>query len=765
MARKKLWDGGIILLLFTSGFFFFNPVLKLAETESLIGTDLHWLFLPATTFAFAAFHAGEFPLWNPNLFLGFPQFAEPQLSTFYPLFWLVANWQVSEAFSWLYAFHFGLTAAGGYVLARRWGARRAGGWVAGFTLGYCAFMFGRLYAGHLPHVMTIAYLPWVLAAADWAVGGKRPFLPTLSVTILAAIPLALAMLAGYAPFFPLLVGALTVYLGWRAAQRWQAEGWRGAAQIGLQWGGLGLIAGLLAAVQLLPTAQFALLSNRVAAANYDFANQFATPFWQLLTLAAPDLFGVPDWYPLPIGTPPHWAISDPPTYWESALYVGVLPLLLAGIGWFWGRGEWRFWGFLALGGLVLALGAEAAWHRLLYQVIPGFGLFRVPARFGYFVALGTAVLAGLSFDHWFNAPKEQFQVWRRWLQRGLLVATLLFLVLALLAVLAQAGETAATQQLRLQGISDQLLRLAFLLALSGGVLMWGYGQPRWRTVLAVVIILVLDLWGFGGKFLATQAISPNPGWTMANAALPGERHEYRVVSSGLPKNLAALYGFQHVGGYDDFRTETGYQLEVLAEKDARIAQLLGVRYHLHDPLIGGLPQTEEGWRYYTMLENIPVFEQVDALPRAFLVYKVIGAMGAAESLRLISQPEVNLREKAVVQVKPNTECAVAPGEGSVTISAYTPNEVRLQVTSSATGWLVLADLDYPGWVAQVNGRSAPIQPTNYGLRGVCIPAGSYEVVFAFRPFVLTVGAALSLTGLLLVIGAGVQQWITRRRVA
>ncbi len=745
VLRTRLRDSGLIIVLFALGLLFFGPVLRLKETEILIGTDLHWLFLPTTTFAFAAFRAGELPLWNPHLFLGFPQFAEPQLSTFYPLMWLFAGWPAAQAFSWLYAIHFGLAAAGGYALARQWGGRWAGSLVTGLVLGFGAFMVAHVYAGHLPHVMTIAYLPWLLAGARWAMS-PRPFLPTLLATMIAALPLALAMLAGYAPFFPLLVGAVTVYLLWEAALAGHRGYWRNAGRILLQWVGLGLFAGLLTAVQLLPTAQFTLLSSRVATTDYDFAGQFAMPIWQLLTLVTPDLFGIPDWYPLPLDKAPYWVITDPPTYWEAALYVGILPLLLAGLAWLAGKRPWRFWGFLGLAGLVLALGIAGAWHRIFYQFIPGFGLFRVPARLAYFFVLATAVLAGLGFDHWFDLPVDTFQRWKPRLQRAWVMAGPALLLLALVGVMAQAGQTAVTQQLRLQGITEQIVRLAFLLTLALALLIWGYGQRRWRLALAAMIILVLDLWGYGGRFIITHEMGDNAGWALADTALPGDRHTYRVLSSGLPKNLAALYGFHHVSGYDDFRIETGLRLEELAEKDVRVAQLLGVRYHVHDPAVGSLPETTEGWRYFTMLRELPVFEQVDALPRAFTVHEVIGAADAAESLHLMAQPEIDLATTAVVQTQPDTQCAIEPGEPGqdvVTISRYTANEVTLQVETQSTGWLVLTDLYYPGWLAEVNGRAVPIQPTDYGLRGICVPAGSHEIRFVFQPQILRVGMMVS----------------------
>jgi uncharacterized membrane protein YfhO len=90
--------------------------------------------------------------------------------------------------------------------------------------------------------------------------------------------------------------------------------------------------------------------------------------------------------------------------------------------------------------------------------------------------------------------------------------------------------------------------------------------------------------------------------------------------------------------------------------------------------------------------------------------------------------------------------------------------VRLHVETPTTGWLVLTDLYYPGWRAQVNGREVSIQATNYGLRGVCIPAGSHEVIFEFTPPLLHYGAVLSGGAWLLLLLVGLW-WLGKGIVA
>src|SRR5690606_1328099 len=197
------------------------------------------LFRATSHFAFTSFRQGELPLWNPHLFLGFPHYAEPQLSTFYLPLWVAAAMPPATAFALLYALHTGLMAAGGYALLRQLKAGVAGGLIGGFTLAYSGFTLAHVYAGHLPHLMTLAYLPWLLAGALWAW-----LHPSWARTVIAGVPLGLAMLAGYAPFFLLLVLAVTLLLGWLLFLAWPETRWQ-AVRRGLgQWVGLGLFAGL-----------------------------------------------------------------------------------------------------------------------------------------------------------------------------------------------------------------------------------------------------------------------------------------------------------------------------------------------------------------------------------------------------------------------------------------------------------------------------------------------------------------------------------------
>jgi hypothetical protein len=98
------------------------------------------------------------------------------------------------------------------------------------------------------------------------------------------------------------------------------------------------------------------------------------------------------------------------------------------------------------------------------------------------------------------------------------------------------------------------------------------------------------------------------------------------------------------------------------------------------------------------------------------------------------------------------EAGSAPGfsptpgahSGSASITAFEPERVVVRTKSDAPGILVLAEAWYPGWRATVDGRSTEVFPVNGWMRGVVVPAGQSEVVFAFHSRLLVAGLAVSL---------------------
>ncbi len=152
---------------------------------------------------------------------------------------------------------------------------------------------------------------------------------------------------------------------------------------------LGVVLGVaLSAAQLLPTLELSDLGLRSGGLTYWDATSFSLQPLNLLWTLLPS-YG---WVDL--------SVVFGVAFTEFVGYVGTIPLLLALVGLWRGRGQRAWWfgvTFVVLG-LFLALGRWNPLYYVLFQLVPGFDLFRTPARWLMLYTVGMAVLAGLTID-------------------------------------------------------------------------------------------------------------------------------------------------------------------------------------------------------------------------------------------------------------------------------------------------------------------------------------------------------------------------------
>jgi hypothetical protein len=81
----------------------------------------------------------------------------------------------------------------------------------------------------------------------------------------------------------------------------------------------------------------------------------------------------------------------------------------------------------------------------------------------------------------------------------------------------------------------------------------------------------------------------------------------------------------------------------------------------------------------------------------------------------------------------------------VTSLVWRPNEILVDATGP--GFLVLSEVIYPGWVAEIDGKPAKIDLIGGLLRGVQLPLGNHRITFNFRPITFYSGLVLCALGL------------------
>ena len=114
----------------------------------------------------------------------------------------------------------------------------------------------------------------------------------------------------------------------------------------------------------------------------------------------------------------------------------------------------------------------------------------------------------------------------------------------------------------------------------------------------------------------------------------------------------------------------------------------------------------------------------------------------------------DLRKTAVVEadVKPPLPSIPPPPEAtageSCRVVVAEPQRLVVDAQLQQPGLLVVSDLFYPGWTAEVASADGqrtqvPILRTNRIMRGVVLPAGKHRIAFVYRPLCFYAGALIS----------------------
>ena len=346
---------------------------------------------PFAAFVSEELRAGEFPLWNPYLFTGYPQFADGQAGVLFPLhlpFFLAGA--VEALLVWGPPLRSLLAALAAYAFARTLKISTAGSALAGITYGLGSFGVAQQHHFNIANAAPV--LPLVLAAWEraFAAGSARPRLAWLG---LAAFALSLVLLA-VQPQLALITGfGLGTYvIASLAAGRWRVSTGRRATLQTATWALGGMVATVaiatgLAAVQVVPLLELIAESERADVLDLAEVSRFSVPPLGAAQLVFPGVFGRQDGY---------WFMWNA---WETAFYAGVVPLALSLIA--LARPN-RLIIVLALVGIAAALVAQGADGPTpafdAVRRIPGFDRARAPGRFVMIAILMIGPLAGCGLD-------------------------------------------------------------------------------------------------------------------------------------------------------------------------------------------------------------------------------------------------------------------------------------------------------------------------------------------------------------------------------
>ncbi|MBN1311435.1 MAG: YfhO family protein [Anaerolineae bacterium] len=488
------------LILLTIAFFW-----RMVLTDLILPRgDVFAYFYPYWQYRNAVLQTGRLPLWNPYLFMGAPFLANSQAGVLYPLNWPLVRLDAPNAVKVAIVLHVAWVTVGMYLFSRRTLSLST----LSATLAASILAFGGYITAQVEHInqlQGLAWLPWLFWLWDELIKRKHA-----RALFWLALAFAMQLLAGHTQSAFISGIGLGMWALWHAVtlspypKSSEEKKWR-LPQLRLAIWPIGalvvaaLLALGLAAAQLLPTFELTRLSNRSSGLPFDEAVSFSLRPW----IAGRAL--------LPLYSPT-------PLFSEYIGYVGIAALLLALLGAWSRRHDRTATGLIMLAGLglFLALGAYNPIYWALVKIVPGFNLFRAPARWMILWGFGAAGLAGAGLDlvmgrldaH--TQPLRFTHVWR------------FGLVIAALAALSFAAPLAADN---VQGATRPSVTEIVLWSVTLGAacaLIWrmlkGEPQPLQYGPPALAALAVLELF-LAARSLPYNRLSAPAAWTSRRPAI------------------------------------------------------------------------------------------------------------------------------------------------------------------------------------------------------------------------------------------------------
>ena len=655
---------------------------------------------------------------------------------------------MSWSLTFIVVFHLIWSGLGTAKLLEEMGLGKLAQTVGGLAFSLSGYLVAR--AGFLSINAAASWLPWLLLFSLGVVRNKK------YATIMLSTVMVFQLLAGHAQttWYSILLGGIWI-LYWSIsdlkANNWARNSWRSISK----YISAGILAAGISAIQLIPTIEYLLQSQRSGEYGYAEAMTYSFWPWRFLTLFVPNLFGNPS-------TGNYWGYGN---YYEDAVYIGLVPILIALGAVIRGilgksrndslqtktnyRGLVLFLSGIVIVSFLLALGDNAFLFPFLYRKIPTFDFFQAPTRFSLWAELALAILAGIGVEQ-LTGPTGKRKYWTR---------------------LAAAGCIAITGGALLGWIFLADAKKTFFIPIGmagiiglGTVLLILY-QPKidqerklniwsWLLILLVAADLISAGWGLNpGVKSDFYQVSRN-GDVGSRTFLPDDL-EYHLkfnkyfkfdsfpadglweeMHQDLLPNIPILQRIEMANNFDPLvpdRFQTWMvEYNKLADRDQH--KMTGLMN------IGRFISESGGQVIKTEYENEDLNSEI----------RISDLIKISQDDKLVLDQILNDSEKLLESIilTSSTTAVMAncqdSGEGEAWINEKAPGYIKFQADLKRNSWLAWSQSWYPGWVAIIDGeQQIEVERANYLFQAVCVPKGKHVVEISYRPVSFSMGAGIT----------------------
>ena len=471
-----------------------------------------------------------------------------------------------------------------------------------------------------------------------------------------------------------------------------------------------------------------------------------------------------------------------PKYWGALpytagpAYLGVIICLLGLIGFVILKTPLR-WGLLAatLLGILLSWGKNfAGFNTFLFEHLPMYNKFRAPSMAQAIPQFTIAVVAALTLQKLFFEEKSK-ELLKIDFKKILYALGGLFALLGILYVMidyssqvdsqisASIAEQAKSEEIgraviagmkadRQAMFGGQLLRAA-----GFGILLLGtlylYLKNQLKPLIAGIVLLVvstLELTMVSKEYLPDENYLSADDFTSTNFA--PSAIDQQIIQDKDPNfrvfNMAAdtynesrtSYFHKSVGGY--------HPAKLRIYQDV-IEKYLSGR---PDPGVLNMLNTK-----YIIVQNPQsgqpsLIPNPDAFGSCWLVQHVKIVENRVEALQALGT--TNLKDTTIVD-KSFSKNVVQPQRDStstIKMTKYDNDVIEYEATCNGPQFAVFSEVYYPvGWNAYVDGKKTDYSNVNYILRGLSLPTGKHVVKFVFEPASVKSGTSIMFISSILIL--------------
>jgi len=642
---------------------------------------------------------GALPLWRSDQLSGRPAFTKPGSMYTYPFHFLFYLASPEKVVGWTIFIHIFLSGIVFYILGRILGLNFASGLIMLTAAIFNYKLIIAVYAGWIPVIPTLVWLPALFASVIYLMDN-----PGLKGCLFTIISGALCLHTGGVQIIYYGILFLIFLFVFKAIPLIKTKKWFVLMRTS-GWLLLSLLISLgLIAYLLLPQIVDSSLVARAAMPFNSFKDFiYVKGLDHLSTLI----------YPL--------SLDIDFEMFQLSAYFGIITLVFGCIGIIttWRNTITHYLIISFLLSLIIPLVMPIL--SFVHMVVPGFALFKVPARLFFLSSFFGIMLAGIGFNKCYFYFKDRFN--KR-------LVTVLFTTIVILSI-ASIGVFYSYKYLYTKSYDEVLPNNKYRTFLNNDEEVFRIA-PFFKTTV-------------------------NYGWSAPFGL--------EMITGYDPINLnyyQTLFAISQSGIYSPIVSAASW-LNIHYIKRSDLIDILNVKYIILPKPIEDAGKynykliahysNEVKYIFYKgfVLGDIYIYENENFLKRAFWIKNIFLVKSEEEAIAVILR--YDLRNSAVVMgdLNINEELKV-PDKEDIDIVKAKGNSRIFRTQTEVGGYLVISEIWHPGWKANLDGKEHPLYRTDLALMGTVIPPGKHELVLNFEPPYFYLGLAISLlAGLIFIV--------------